>query len=146
VSVPDVEMTLKTMERFGVAVQRRDWESFHIRGGQTYRWGAHAPMSRPSAAPLCHAPLPHLLCRATLGMPCAIVRCPELPPLLRTHFLPGRSPTSKIWAGVRAPDGNRSPGKAFVEGDASSASYFLAGAAITGAAFAWRAVASTACR
>lgn len=26
----------------------------------------------------------------------------------------------------------RSPGKAFVEGDASSASYFLAGAAITG--------------
>lgn len=26
----------------------------------------------------------------------------------------------------------RSPGKAYVEGDASSASYFLAGAAITG--------------
>lgn len=26
----------------------------------------------------------------------------------------------------------RSPGKAFVEGDASSASYFLAGAAVTG--------------
>lgn len=27
---------------------------------------------------------------------------------------------------------NRSPGKAYVEGDASSASYFLAGAAVTG--------------
>ncbi|GJP33774.1 hypothetical protein CLOM_g18287 [Closterium sp. NIES-68] len=63
VSVPYVEMTLRLMERFGVAVQTEGvWERFAIPGNQTYI----------------------------------------------------------------------SPGRAFVEGDASSASYFLAGAAITG--------------
>lgn len=36
------------------------------------------------------------------------------------------------WDGLRNDSHCRSPGKAFVEGDASSASYFLAGAAITG--------------
>ena len=62
VSVPYVEMTLKLMERFGVKVENRNFEEFHIHGYQTYR----------------------------------------------------------------------SPGEFYVEGDASSASYFLAGAAITG--------------
>ncbi len=62
VSVPYVEMTLALMERFGVHVENRDFQEFHIPGKQTYH----------------------------------------------------------------------SPGDFFVEGDASSASYFLAGAAITG--------------
>ena len=62
VSVPYVEMTLKLMERFGVKVENRNFEEFHIQGNQTYL----------------------------------------------------------------------SPGEFYVEGDASSASYFLAGAAITG--------------
>ena len=62
VSVPYVEMTLELMERFGVHVENRDFQEFHIPGKQTYH----------------------------------------------------------------------SPGDFFVEGDASSASYFLAGAAITG--------------
>ena len=62
VSVPYVEMTLKLMERFGVRVENRNFEEFHIQGNQTYL----------------------------------------------------------------------SPGEFYVEGDASSASYFLAGAAITG--------------
>ena len=62
VSVPYVEMTLKLMERFGVKVENRNFEEFHIQGNQTYF----------------------------------------------------------------------SPGEFYVEGDASSASYFLAGAAITG--------------
>jgi len=62
VSMPYVEMTLALMERFGVHVENRDFQEFHIPGKQTYH----------------------------------------------------------------------SPGDFFVEGDASSASYFLAGAAITG--------------
>ena len=62
VSVPYVEMTLKLMERFGVRVENRNFEEFHIQGNQTYL----------------------------------------------------------------------SPGEFYVEGDASSASYFLAGAVITG--------------
>ena len=62
VSVPYVEMTLELMERFGVHVENRDFQEFHIPGKQTYH----------------------------------------------------------------------SPGDFYVEGDASSASYFLAGAAITG--------------
>ena len=62
VSVPYVEMTLALMERFGVHVENRDFQEFHIPGKQTYH----------------------------------------------------------------------SPGDFFVEGDASSSSYFLAGAAITG--------------
>ncbi|MAA91540.1 MAG: 3-phosphoshikimate 1-carboxyvinyltransferase, partial [Deltaproteobacteria bacterium] len=62
VSVPYVEMTLALMERFGVHVENRDFQEFHIPGKQTYH----------------------------------------------------------------------SPGDFYVEGDASSASYFLAGAAITG--------------
>jgi 3-phosphoshikimate 1-carboxyvinyltransferase len=63
ISVPYVEMTLKLMERFGVAIEHSDsWDRFLVRGGQKYK----------------------------------------------------------------------SPGKAYVEGDASSASYFLAGAAVTG--------------
>ncbi|KAK1377044.1 hypothetical protein POM88_033237 [Heracleum sosnowskyi] len=60
ISVPYVEMTLKLMERFGVAVEHTgNWDRFFIKGGQKYK----------------------------------------------------------------------SPGSAYVEGDASSASYFLAGAA-----------------
>ncbi|XP_027335014.1 3-phosphoshikimate 1-carboxyvinyltransferase 2 isoform X2 [Abrus precatorius] len=63
ISVPYVEMTLKLMERFGVAVEHDgNWDRFLVHGGQKYK----------------------------------------------------------------------SPGNAFVEGDASSASYFLAGAAVTG--------------
>jgi 3-phosphoshikimate 1-carboxyvinyltransferase len=63
VSVPYVDMTLKLMKRFGVAVERdSEWRWFHIRGGQQYQ----------------------------------------------------------------------SPATVYVEGDASSASYFLAGAAATG--------------
>ncbi|KAK1377097.1 3-phosphoshikimate 1-carboxyvinyltransferase [Heracleum sosnowskyi] len=63
ISVPYVEMTLKLMERFGVAVEHTgNWDRFFIKGGQKYK----------------------------------------------------------------------SPGSAYVEGDASSASYFLAGAAVTG--------------
>ncbi|KAK1558439.1 hypothetical protein Q3G72_002329 [Acer saccharum] len=63
ISIPYVEMTLKLMERFGVAVEHSSsWDRFYIKGGQKYK----------------------------------------------------------------------SPGNAFVEGDASSASYFLAGAAVTG--------------
>ena len=61
VSVPYVEMTLKLMERFGVKVENRNFEEFHIHGNQAYF----------------------------------------------------------------------SPDEFYVEGDASSASYFLAGAAIT---------------
>lgn len=38
VSVPYVDMTLKLMERFGVAVDRHgSWERFSIKGGQTYK-------------------------------------------------------------------------------------------------------------
>ncbi|GAB2296131.1 3-phosphoshikimate 1-carboxyvinyltransferase 2 [Dionaea muscipula] len=63
ISIPYFEMTLKLMERFGVAVEHNSsWDRFLVRGGQKYK----------------------------------------------------------------------SPGHAFVEGDASSASYFLAGAAVMG--------------
>jgi 3-phosphoshikimate 1-carboxyvinyltransferase len=62
ISKPYVEITLKLMARFGVAVHRQAWEHFTLAGGQRYR----------------------------------------------------------------------SPGKIFVEGDASSASYFLAAGAIGG--------------
>ncbi|TGG92712.1 3-phosphoshikimate 1-carboxyvinyltransferase [Natronospirillum operosum] len=62
VSRPYIDITLDVMRRFGVSVDNRDYQSFHIRGGQRYR----------------------------------------------------------------------SPGQIMVEGDASSASYFLAAAAIAG--------------
>uniref|UniRef100_A0A803MZV5 Enolpyruvate transferase domain-containing protein n=1 Tax=Chenopodium quinoa TaxID=63459 RepID=A0A803MZV5_CHEQI len=63
ISVPFVEMTIKTMERVGVSVEHNaDWDRFLIQGDQKYK----------------------------------------------------------------------SPGNAYVEGDASNASYFLAGAAVTG--------------
>jgi 3-phosphoshikimate 1-carboxyvinyltransferase len=62
ISRPYVEITLRTLDRFGIRVEREDWRRFTIRGGQRYR----------------------------------------------------------------------SPGTVYVEGDASSASYFLAAGAIGG--------------
>lgn len=37
ISRPYVEITLKTMARFGVGVEREGWKSFRIAGGQSYR-------------------------------------------------------------------------------------------------------------
>jgi 3-phosphoshikimate 1-carboxyvinyltransferase len=47
---------------------------------------------------------------------------------------------------VPAPQRYRSPGRVLVEGDASSASYFLAGAAISGGTVRVEGLAQTACR
>ena len=46
ISVPYVEMTLKLMERFGVAMQHSDsWDRFYIKGGQKYKQVLHFPTS-----------------------------------------------------------------------------------------------------
>jgi 3-phosphoshikimate 1-carboxyvinyltransferase len=37
ISKPYIEITLAMMERFGVKVKRKDWQSFEVNGGQRYR-------------------------------------------------------------------------------------------------------------